>query len=554
MSSKRGFDEADFSPIDSTTKRARRQSILDLVRPSNHLPINAERANNELSLEMPEINSTVSAAQDETVIVIDETPPPESIQYTKAIKQKVLARVNGRARSPIYGLDTEYAEIYNLLEHTIVEGEGNSCLLIGPRSCGKTLIVDTALDRLKEKYQDHFITIRLSGFSQGDDKMAVREICRQFDVELSKGFTDEYYDGLEKKGMSDTLQSLLDLLDPHPTPFEDEEKEPTPIAVVIILEEFDRFTQVSRQTLLYNLFDLAQSSRTPIAVVGVTSRMNTRELFEKRVKSRFSQRVYPMTRPRSLDDFWQICRATLTVSPADIGESTKELTTAVEEWNKRFDDLYATKDSSFFKLLESTFYTTKDLREFYDRLLYSLQRANPLLVDSDISKYSSLQDIASTQAFLQGLSELELSLLICASRAEIKFESEVLNFNVVYDEYLTMATTQKQERMAATSSLEMGPGGGYRIWSREVARSAWERLENLDLVLYVDSSGGCSGNSNGAGGLNNVNATSVSGIGGGNSKGGAVRDDLKMAKVDVNLLEIRQVIGNESALKAWTRI
>lgn len=137
--------------------------------------------------------------------------------------------------------------------------------------------MDTALDKLKEKYNDQFITIKLSGFSQGDDKMALREICRQFDVELSKDFNEEEYDGLEKKSMSETLQALLDLLDPQPAPLPENEEgevpEPSPVAVVIILEEFDRFTQLSRQTLLYNLFDLAQSSRTPLAVIGVTSRM-----------------------------------------------------------------------------------------------------------------------------------------------------------------------------------------------------------------------------------------------------------------------------------------
>jgi origin recognition complex subunit 4 len=44
------------------------------------------------------------------------------------------------------------------------------------------------------------------------------------------------------------------------------------------------------QTLLYNLFDVAQSAQTPICVLGITSRLDVVELLEKRVKSRFSHR------------------------------------------------------------------------------------------------------------------------------------------------------------------------------------------------------------------------------------------------------------------------
>lgn len=553
MPSKRALEETDLETIDATTKRARRKSLLDIVPESHHLPASAKQATQKLSNEMPEINgASPTTVKEEDTKAIKMLPVPSN-DFSSEIKKKVIARVNGRETAPLCGLAEEYAEVYNLLEHTIAEGEGNSCLLIGPRSCGKTLLVNTALQRLEEKYHGHFLTIKLSGFAQGEDKMALREICRQFDLQLSKDTTLKDFSGLEKKGMSDTLQALLDLLDPQPVSFDDEEMEPAPMSVVIVLEEFDRFAQVARQTLLYNLFDLAQSSRTPIAVIGITPRINTRELFEKRVRSRFSQRVFSVSRASTLDEFWQICRATLTVRPEELSSDSESARRAAEKWNAAFDELYSNPESSFFKLLESTFYTTKDFREFYDKLLFTLHKAGSQINDSDINKHTTFQEIASAQNFMQGLSELELSLLICAARAEIKFESEVLNFNVVYDEYTSMANATKKERMAATSSLEMGPRSGYRIWSREVARSAWERLESMELILYVDSSGGCTGNSNGAGGLNNVGSTSLTAASN-NAKGGAVRDDLKMAKVDVNLLEIRNVIGTESGLRSWTRL
>lgn len=61
-------------------------------------------------------------------------------------------------------------------------------------------------------------------------------------------------------------------------------------SVIFILDHFDRFCSHHNQTLLYNLFDIAQSAQAPICVLGLTCRLDILELFEKRVKSRFSHR------------------------------------------------------------------------------------------------------------------------------------------------------------------------------------------------------------------------------------------------------------------------
>lgn len=60
--------------------------------------------------------------------------------------------------------------------------------------------------------------------------------------------------------------------------------------LIFIIEEFDLFCTHHNQTLLYNLFDVAQSAQTPICVLGLTRRFDVVELLEKRVKSRFSHR------------------------------------------------------------------------------------------------------------------------------------------------------------------------------------------------------------------------------------------------------------------------
>lgn len=74
------------------------------------------------------------------------------------------------------------------------------------------------------------------------------------------------------------------------------------------MDEFDLFTTHSRQTLLYNLFDIAQARKAPIVVLGLTTRVDVVEALEKRVKSRFSHRYVHVSLPRTLGAYWEICR------------------------------------------------------------------------------------------------------------------------------------------------------------------------------------------------------------------------------------------------------
>ena len=43
--------------------------------------------------------------------------------------------------------------------------------------------------------------------------------------------------------------------------------------ILFVLDEFDLFAHHKNQTLLYNLFDVAQSAQAPICVVGLTTRL-----------------------------------------------------------------------------------------------------------------------------------------------------------------------------------------------------------------------------------------------------------------------------------------
>lgn len=76
-------------------------------------------------------------------------------------------------------------------------------------------------------------------------------------------------------------------------------------SICIILEEFDLFSMHPKQTLLYNLFDLAAAKchEHPLAIIGETCRWDAIELLEKRVRSRFSNRQLSLNLPENFVQF-----------------------------------------------------------------------------------------------------------------------------------------------------------------------------------------------------------------------------------------------------------
>jgi len=123
------------------------------------------------------------------------------------------------------------------------------------------------------------------------------------------------------------LASLLALLS-HPSEISEAQSDQTAKSVIFILNEFDLFTTHARQTLLYNLFDIAQARKAPIVVLGLTTRIDVVESLEKRVKSRFSHRYVHLSLPRSLPAFWDICKEGLTVDVEELDSEGYDLSIA----------------------------------------------------------------------------------------------------------------------------------------------------------------------------------------------------------------------------------
>ena len=262
-------------------------------------------------------------------------PLPEYAQKLRSLVQEglteelrlltgiVTEKLNGKRRVPLKGLETEYHKVNQLVEQTVEVGEGNSMLLLGSRGSGKTAIVETIISSLAKSHKNDFHVVRLNGFLHTDDRLALREMWRQLGRE-----TNTEDEAGKVSSYADTMATLLALLS-HPEelygPSNDSETATAAKSIVIILDEFDLFVTHPRQTLLYNLFDIAQARKAPIAVIGITTKVDVTEMLEKRVKSRFSHRYVYVPLPRSLETFSDICFAGLNLDDGEISELLDEV-------------------------------------------------------------------------------------------------------------------------------------------------------------------------------------------------------------------------------------
>ncbi|KAL1861309.1 origin recognition complex subunit 4 [Diaporthe australafricana] len=432
-------------------------------------------------------NGVKSESQRTTDAVIEAAPDiPNFEQHLHAMKRVLSDRCTGRRRMGLRDQDEAYEKTFQLVQQTVLAGEGNSMLVIGARGCGKTTMVESVLSDLGLEHRDQFHVVRLNGFIHTDDKLALKDIWRQLGKEM------EVEDDLIGKtnNYADTLASLLALLS-HPSEIAESHEGVTSKSVVFIIDEFDLFATHARQTLLYNLFDIAQARKAPIAVLGLTNRIDVVESLEKRVKSRFSHRYVYLSLSKTLPAYWAVCKQGLAVEDEDakaegLPVTLQGFTKFQEYWTKKIEALY--KDQTFKDHLEYHYYSTKSVPAFLNSCVLPLAALTPssLSLRFTPGPGSSLDPPDSKLYLLESLSDLDLSLLISAARLDIVAHMDTVNFAMAYDEYTTLMGRQRVQ--SATSGM-LALGGGVRVWGRGVAEICWERLVSLGLLLPTGMGG-----------------------------------------------------------------
>ena len=469
------------------------------------------------------------------------------ITELEPLRNTVLDQLTAKRRLKLVGLEEEYQKVHQLLEHTVVAGEGNSMLILGSRGCGKTTLVENIISDLTKDHAEEFHVVRLNGFLQSDDRLALREIWRQLGREL-----DEDEDANQTISYADTMASLLALL-AHPEELLSAETGSTARSIIFVMDEFDLFASHPRQTLLYNLFDIAQARKAPIAVIGLTTKVDVTEHLEKRVKSRFSHRYIHLPLSKSFSAFSEICKRALVVERIDSAEVDARL---LEQWchyvevricrstnrrracarpAKNLQHLF--EDEVLTETLRQIYYRTKSVPDLLAACLPCIAEMSleSIPVASSFAQ-GSLAAPESKLHLLPGLSDLELSLLIAAARLDVILGTDTCNFNMVYHEYQSIASRAK---IQSSASGTLALGAGSKIWNRELSLGAWERLGEAELIIPAIGSAVSAGGTGGAGG------------------GAGIRDvsrEGRMFRVDVALEEILPSVHSmSSAMAKWCK-
>lgn len=342
-----------------------------------------------------------------------------------------------------------------MIKRTASAGESNSVLVIGPRGSGKSTLLRSVLDELSEdtNVQQNLLQVHLSGLLQTDDRVALKEITRQLQLENTVG--DKVFGSF-----AETLQFLLEALKSG-----SQSSKP----ILFVLEEFDLFACHRNQTLLYNLFDISQSAQTPICVLGITCRLDVIELLEKRVKSRFSHRQLHLFNSLKFDEYKILFKVLLK-----LGDDFPDKLYA-KDWNTHVEVL--AKDTSLNDILHRQYEFSKDVRCLQQLLVYpvsQLSEDHPQLEGSDFQESMKLLTTDTKSAMLHGVSVLELCLIIAMKHITDIYEGEPFNFEMVYNEY------QKFARR----------GSSQQVFDKAVVLKAFEHLIALELVKPNDTGSG----------------------------------------------------------------
>ena len=79
------------------------------------------------------------------------------------VKEAILKELRASDVLPINS-ESVQTQLYDLLLSTINNGEGNSCLLIGPRGSGKSSLVNYTLDKIRSNCITSFVFVYLNGY------------------------------------------------------------------------------------------------------------------------------------------------------------------------------------------------------------------------------------------------------------------------------------------------------------------------------------------------------------------------------------------------------
>ncbi|KAI5963351.1 ORC4 [Candida theae] len=404
-------------------------------------PVNQRKITNEIAMHnarsvQSHRDSDVHHSSNKPALAADVSCTPATNSSTilesdlRAVKSCLMSQLNGDiTHVDDSNIESGYEIVFNLLEKTVAQRERHSLLLVGPRSSGKSTIVNKALDNLKLVYPKEFLAIHLNASIHSDDSTAVREIARQLDLATKRqnanngstmSRTQQHLEAIvERKSIHETFANILNVLSVSLESKGDSQTKHMPL--IFVIDEFEKFTSNIKQTLLYNLLDMSQNSEIPITVIGLTTKINARDFMEKRVNSRFSQRI-------------------LTVLPTT-----------------QFPEFVRNSMSGFL--------------------------LNPAFVESMNAPHYG--ETWNANSAVNALSDSELHLLVAAAKWTEKFNTPTINFNLAFVEYKSLMK-ESNAFAGAPFSLSNMKVDKKRL-SKKALRNSWDVLFKCNLLVEPSS-------------------------------------------------------------------
>ncbi|XP_057838913.2 origin of replication complex subunit 4 isoform X1 [Cryptomeria japonica] len=344
-----------------------------------------------------------------------------------------------------------YSKLRYLLSNTVTNTCNNSVLLLGPRGCGKSMVLERVMKELQHQHSDMISIVRLNGLLHSDDRCALKEIAKQLCLEHHLTFS-------KTASFDENSQFMIAML---------RECALAHKAVIFVLDEFDLFAQ-GKQRVLYNLLDTMQSVLSQAAVVGISCRLDADQLLEKRVRSRFSHRKLLFS-PPSTEDLQRLLEQAL-ILPTD---STFPHVEYAARFNARLTDIIENK--SFKDILSNVVNVDLSVRRLLDflfRAVCDLDRDSGLLSLRNFrTAVSSIQRQPKLET-LRDASVLELYLLVSMKRLESK-DCDSYNFNAIMKEYMDLHNAHPT----------------CDLYSRQICLRAFEHLLERQLIAFIDKRG-----------------------------------------------------------------
>lgn len=95
------------------------------------------------ALDTADVQEAASEIASESIFDIGGSEPPAIPgleDHLMAMQRLLLDKLTGRTRLKLHDLDDEFQKVHQVVEQTVVSGEGNSMLVIGARGSGKTTV------------------------------------------------------------------------------------------------------------------------------------------------------------------------------------------------------------------------------------------------------------------------------------------------------------------------------------------------------------------------------------------------------------------------------